>query len=335
MAKSRKFNKTREWLIQEYIINDRPRKEIAEECGLTEAGLKSVLAKLDVKKEKFVIKEEVLKDLVNQLLSAEEIANKLNCGKTTVYRYLNKYNLSILAEPKEYEQYDSTNDEQICSYYMDGMSSTEIAKIFNTTHNTILNHLRHCEIPIRTLSECQWNYNGKEFPEDLKNYDKVYDMYIVQRLSKKDLGNKYNCDPDVIDRVLREFNIPIRNVSDSKIGLMIGDKHPNWKGGITGLHMRLREAFYVQQVPKVLARDNYTCQLCGCHRPLQVHHIKHFSVILHRILEEHPDLDPIKDQNELYSIALNDSEFCDLNNLITYCKECHLFHIHGYKHKEN
>ena len=25
-------------------------------------------------------------------------------------------------------------------------------------------------------------------------------------------------------------------------------------------------------------------------------------------------------------------EFTYLNNLITYCKECHLFHIHGYEH---
>ena len=40
---------------------------------------------------------------------------------------------------------------------------------------------------------------------------------------------------------------------------MIGEKHPNWQGGITGLHMRLREAFHIQQVPQVLKRDNYTC----------------------------------------------------------------------------
>lgn len=335
MAQSRKFNKTKEWLIQEYIINNRLRKEIAEECGLTEAGLKSVLAKLDIKKEKLVIKEEVLKNLVEQLYSAEQIAEKLNCSKTSVYRYLKKYNLTILAEPKEYEQYDATNDDKICSYYMDGMSSTEIAKIFNTTHCTILKHLEHCGITRRTLSESQWNYNNKEFPEDLKDYDKVYDMYINQKLSKKDLSDKYNCSTRVIDRVLKEFDIPIRNNSEAKIGLFVGDKHPNWQGGITGLHMRLREAFYVQQVPKVLARDNYTCQRCGAKRPLQVHHINHFSTIFHRILDEHPDLDPIKDQNELYEIALKDSEFCDLNNLVTYCKECHLFHIHGYKRKEN
>ena len=59
MAKARKFNKDREWLIQEYVINDRPRKEVANECGLTEAGLKSVLLNLDVKKEKFVIKQPI------------------------------------------------------------------------------------------------------------------------------------------------------------------------------------------------------------------------------------------------------------------------------------
>ena len=335
MSNRRKFNKDREWLIQEYVIKDRPRKEVAAECGLTEAGLKSVLTSLDVKKEKFTIKEDVLNDLVNnQKLRAEEIAEKLGCYITTVYRYLRKYNLTIQAKPKEYSSYDSTNDEKICALYMDGMSSTEIAKVFNTTHNTVLAHLRHCEIPIRTLSQCKWNYNGKIFPEDLKNYDTVYDLYIVQGLSKKDLGIKYNCDPDVIDRVLKEFNIPIRNNSEAHIGLMTGENHPNWKGEITGLHVRLREAFYVQQVPVTLRRDGYKCQLCGSKHQLQVHHIKHFSEILREILDEHPDLDPIKDQNELYKIALKDSRFNNLDNLITYCKECHLFKVHGYKHRK-
>lgn len=334
MAKARKFNKDREWLIQEYVINDRPRKEVANECGLTEAGLKSVLLNLDVKKEKFVIKQPVLEDLVNQLLSAEDIAHKLGCHSTTVYRYLKKYNLKILAAHKEYIQYDSSNDDMICSLYIDGLSSTEIAKIFNTDHNTILYHLSHCEIPRRTLVESQWNYNDKEFPPDLKNYDIVYDMYITKGLSKKEIGIKYNCDPRVIDRVLQEFNIPIRGNSEAKRGKMVGEKHWNWQEGITGLHFRLREAFYVQQVPNILRRDNYCCQLCGSKQSLQVHHIKHFSEIFHRILNDNSELDPIEDQNILYDIALKDPEFTDENNLITYCKECHLFHIHGYKHRK-
>lgn len=334
MKKSRKFNKDREWLIEEYVIKDRSRAEVAAECGLTVAGLKSVLIQLDVKKEKLVIKKEILQDLVNQELNAQEIAKTLNCSTTSVYRHLKKYNLKILAKPKEHTYYDASNDEKICAYYMDGMSTTEIAKIFGITHTTVVTHLKHCEIPIRTLSEAQWNYNQKEFPQDLKDYNKVYDMYVVQKMSKKELGKKYNCDPQVIDRILKEFNIPIRNNSEAHIGLIAGEKHHNWQGGITGLHMRLREAFYIQQVPKILKRDHYCCQLCGSKKTLQVHHKKHFSVILRRILIENQNLDPIKDQNELYNIALQDKEFCDFDNLITYCKECHLFKVHGYKHRE-
>lgn len=275
--KDKKFNKSKEWLIEEYVIKDRPRKEIAEECGLTIAGLKSVLIKYGVKKEKFTIKQPVLEDLVNnQKLRAEEIAEKLGCGLTTVYRYLQKYNLTIAANPKECIKYNDSNDAMYCSLYLDGLSTPQIAKMYGVTWKTIQSHLEHCGIPRRTLSESQWNFNNKEFPEDLKSYDKVYDLYVTQRLSKKDLGERYNCDPCVIDRVLTEFNIPIRDNSEAHIGLMVGDKHPNWQGGITGLHRRLRENFYVQQVPKVLQRDNYHCQLCGEKHNLQVHHKKTF-----------------------------------------------------------
>lgn len=55
----------------------------------------------------------------------------------------------------------------------------------------------------------------------------LYDLYINQRLSKQDLGLRYNCSPDVIDRVLKEFNIPIRGDSECKIGLRTGSRHHN------------------------------------------------------------------------------------------------------------
>lgn len=334
MAKKRKFNKSKEWLIEQYVIFDRPRKEIAAECGLSEAGLKSLLAEFKILKNKFTIDKKELENLVNQKLSVEKIAKQLNCSETSVYRYLKKYNLNILADPKIYKQYDSSNDEEIIKMYNSGKSSTDIARYFGITHNTVLTHLDHCGIKRRNYSESQWMYNQKEFPQDLRDKDLVYDLYINQKLSKKDLGEKYNCDPDVIDRILHEFKIPVRNNSESKIGLRIGENHPNWQGGITGLHYRLREAFYVQQVPKVLYRDRYRCQLCGSKKDLHVHHIKHFRDIFHRILNEHKDLDLINDQDQLYKIALQDKEFTNLNNLITYCKDCHFYKIHGYQRKE-
>lgn len=326
-----KFTKTKEWLIDEYVIKNRSRKEIAEECGLTVAGLKSLLAKWNIKKEKLSIPKEKLESLVNQRLSHDEIERILNIGQTTLYRYLKKYNLTIIADPRVESTYDDSNDILICQLYQDGFSCTELAKEFKVSHNTILNHLRHCNISIRNASECQWNYNKKEFPKELASYNIVYDLYVVQGLSKKDLGLKFNCTPDVIDRILTEFNIPIRNNSESKIGLCVGENHWNWKGGITSLARRLREFFGVNQVPKILSRDGYKCQMCGSKKELHVHHIKYFSDILKRILEEHPDLDPIENINELYDIAIKDPEFCNLDNLITYCKECHYGKVHGYK----
>lgn len=329
----KKFTKTKEWLIEEYVIKNRSRQEIANECGLTISGLKSLLIKWDIKKEKLNISKEILEKLINEKLSHKEIENKLGIGQTTLYRYLHKYNLKILAETNVKSNYDNSNDLLICQLYQDGFSCTDLAKEFNVSHKTILNHLRKCGVTIRNSSECQWVYNQKEFPEELKSYDILYDLYIVQHLSKKDLGNKFNCDPCVIDRILTAFEIPIRSNSEANKGIHVGNKHWNWKGGITSLARRLREYFGVNQIPKILERDNYCCQICGSKKHLHVHHIKYFSTILKRILSENPNLDPINNVNDLYDIAIKDKEFCDLNNLITYCKDCHYSKIHKYSLK--
>lgn len=58
--------------------------------------------------------------------------------------------------------------------------------------------------------------------------------------------------------------------------------------------------------------------------------LKHFKTILDEILNEQPEFKLPEDINSLYDIAVNDSRFQDLNNLITYCPYCH-YHI---AHKE-
>ena len=132
-----------------------------------------------------------------------------------------------------------------------------------------------------------------------------------------------NVDPGTIDTCLKNLNIPIRNNSESKIGINTGTLHHNWQGGVTPLHIRVRESFHTILVKKNKKRDNYTCQLCGAKGTLHVHHIIHFSTIMKEILLEHPELNPVDNINELYDIAVKDIRLNDLNNLITCCPNCH------------
>jgi hypothetical protein len=302
-----KFNKSREWLIEEYVIKKRKIKDLAPECGLSVGGLKSRLLKEGIKQEPFNIDIELLRHALEvDKLSVQEVSEKYGYGKTTIRRYAKANNIQILAQPKKHEQYDDSKDELICSFYSDGFSSTQIGKILGISHNTVLTHLKHCGIQRKTLSEAQFAYHNKTYPEDFKDKKVLEDLYITQHLSKKDIAKMYGCDPCAVDLALTKLDIPIRNNSESKKGLMVGDKHPNWQGGITPLHLRLREYFSVQQVPVVLKRDHYQCQLCGDKSHLQVHHKIHFSEILRRIIKEHPELDPVKDINELYNIAIKD-----------------------------
>lgn len=223
-----------------------------------------------------------------------------------------------------YHRITKEEDQQICKLYTeDKLSTTEIAKLFNTNHRTILNHLHKNNIYIRNLPEAQFNFHKKELPKEFSNYEIMYDLYVIQHKTKEQLGEYFNCAPHVIDRVLKKLNIHVRDASESKIGVQVGEEHHNWKGGITPLALRCRQYFNENLTPIIRERDNYCCKMCGTHSNLEVHHKKHFNAILQEVLNENSFLDPIKNVNDLYLIIVNDSRFLDQDNLITLCKKCH------------
>lgn len=81
---------------------------------------------------------------------------------------------------------------------------------------------------------------------------------------------------------------------------MTGEKHFNWKGGRTGEDREARNKFKDLMQQNILARDNYTCQICqqiGGY--LQVDHIKGWA--------DYPEL-----------------RF-DENNCRTLCMACHYY----------
>jgi len=111
-----------------------------------------------------------------------------------------------------------------------------------------------------------------------------------------------------------------KKISDGHIGIMSGDKHWNWKGGVSFLRNgkyslveRLRKSTKYKKWRKmVLKRDNNICQECGAvGSKLETHHIKSFSKLL-------------KTNNiQSYQQALLCDILWDINNGETLCIECH------------
>lgn len=215
-------------------------------------------------------------------------------------------------------------------YLEENKSSVEIGKLLGTSHRSVLNHLEKMGIQRRSLEQSQFAHNNKSYPKELLDRNIMYDLYINKHYTKEQLGKRFNCAPHVIDRVLRKFNIPVRDNSQSKIGVQRGECHHNWKGGITPLYKRCREFYSTNLAQLVRERDRFCCQMCGSKEEIQVHHVVNFKDILSQILMENSDLDPQKDLEQLYAIIINDERFLSLDNLITLCKECHLYKVHHY-----
>lgn len=92
-----------------------------------------------------------------------------------------------------------------------------------------------------------------------------------------------------------------------------GKNHYNWKGGITLLNKQIRQSFsYRQWRSDIFTRDDFTCQKCNKRGgTLHAHHIMPFALIM--------ELNDIK----TFEQGMICDELWNINNGITYCKECH------------
>lgn len=268
--------------------------------------------------------------------SEDEIANENGVKRGTIQIYLKKNGIPLrYVNPAQ--KFFAEDDAKIIDMYCNQHKSAyQIGIELGTSHSIILKHLRKNGITTRDTSEAQFVSKGKERPPELLDAELLNKWHWEDNLSCKEIGERIGTDAGTVRRYMHQFGLKTKNNSECKIGLMVGENHPNWRGGRTPFKMLLREFFHINQAPEILMRDNYHCQLCGkTHVPLHVHHIRYFNDIVNEIIDEHPDLDPTNtdDQHVLYDICIHDARFLDKDNLITYCRDCHLFKIHGYKRK--
>lgn len=336
----------KEWLYEEYVVKDRSSQEIADEYGCKQNTIQQWLCKHNIKKpitthrrknkHQYELYDYLFEQHVVLKKSIKEIASENNVSYDTISYQLKKHNIKITK--KVYTKFSKKDISKIINLYCNEMlSANQIAKIFNTSHGVVLRHLKQHGITTRGMSEAQFVANGKSSPIELQDSKLLYKMHWDDNKSCKEIGEHFGVDAGTVRRQMHRLGLPTKNNSESKIGLMIGDKHPNWQGGLTTLKDLLREYFHTNQVPVIAKRDGYACQLCGAsHTALHIHHIEEFSKIVEDICGEHPELNPanVDDRMSLYNIITHDKRFLDENNLITLCKSCHLFKIHNYKKRK-
>ena len=101
--------------------------------------------------------------------------------------------------------------------------------------------------------------------------------------------------------------------NDKRRASLVGEKHWNWKGGITGLSLRVRRStLYRQWRDDVFTRDDFTCHHCGKRGGnVHAHHVVSFAHIM--------------SENYItsYDAAMECAELWNINNGITLCVHCH------------
>lgn len=261
-------------------------------------------------------------------ISMTELARECGVSSDTIKYYMNKYGIKPWYKPKDTPKLGKYKEE-IINLYISGLSPNEIAKRFSVSRTCVNKILKEMNVKRRTKQEAQFNHNKKDIPNKLFDENWLHTEHIGNRRSVKDMATELNIDPGTLRRQMKRLGIKTRTNSESKLGLMVGNRHPNWQDGKSKLSELLREWFKTNLSRKVAERDNYTCLLCGkTHTVLHIHHIKKFKDIVNEIISEYPEYTITSNKSELYYKVIYDVRFRELTNLITLCKECHK-KIHG------
>lgn len=110
-----------------------------------------------------------------------------------------------------------------------------------------------------------------------KMSEKIVSEETKRKIGNAQLGNKHCLGTQ--NHIQKHTNEAKQKMSLARRGKFMGEKSPNWKGGITPENTKVRNSIDFQLWRgAIFARDNFTCQkygIRGC--VLHAHHIQNFS----------------------------------------------------------
>jgi hypothetical protein len=119
-----------------------------------------------------------------------------------------------------------------------------------------------------------------------------------------------------------EISIHAKRCQPCELKSRGGEQHPWWNGGVTILYQMVAHMLYPTWKRPILERDKFTCQHCGSHRNLEVHHLRRFVEIRDSVIIANQNLsvDSYNDRVELSKLIISEHR---LDDGITLCRSCH------------
>jgi len=185
-----------------------------------------------------------------------------------------------------------------CLYYNEGLSYSEISNIIGYSIQTVSNKFK------------LYKWKARSYSESLKGRKILWGEKIGKSLKGRKRPGIGGAPKGRIpwNKGMSKSTHPNEIIYGCK-----GEKHWNWKGGISSLNIRLRQSsYYKLWRSKIFQRDDYTCQ--KCHKRgnfIVAHHKKKFSIIL------------LENNVMTFSDAYNCKILWKINNGITMCQKCH------------